>query len=208
MGPDAMILAFWMLNLKPAFTCSICNLVPWPGIKPRTPALQAQSPSPWTDRKSKNDPEAPQLNGNISILILIYFLAVFVTTNQSHCLKRASFPDCLGSTFSWVSFYISNHSFWGILYHHLHFFNKKMLISKAPPTPISPEMGNFILSLVLKYYLNADNFQIHIFSPYLTCIPQKLKCQSVYATSICQAIYVWCCGGDNSEHYKSNYSRL
>ena len=98
--------------------------------------------------------------------------------------------------------------FWGILYHHLHFFNKKMLISKAPPTPISPEMGNFILSLVLKYYLNADNFQIHIFSPYLTCIPQKLKCQSVYATSICQAIYVWCCGGDNSEHYKSNYSHV
>ena len=74
-----------------------------------------------------------------------------------------------------------------------------MLTSKAPPTPISPGMGNFILSLVFKYYLNADNFQIHIFSPYLTCILQKLKCQSVYATSICQAIYVLgAMPGDNS----------
>ena len=31
--------------------CSMWDLFPWPGIKPRPPALGAQSLSPWTTRK-------------------------------------------------------------------------------------------------------------------------------------------------------------
>ena len=151
MGPDAIILAFWMLNFKLAFPCGICNLVPWPGVEPRPPALHAQSPSPWTDREVQDDLEAPQLNGNISILILIYFLAVFVTTDLSYCLKRASFPDCLGSIFSWVSFYLSSHSFFGYLLSSSCFVPKKCWPPKLPP-PLSL-LGWVISSFLL--FLNT-----------------------------------------------------
>ena len=35
-----------------AFSCSMWDLVPWPGIEPRPPALGAQSLNRWTTRKS------------------------------------------------------------------------------------------------------------------------------------------------------------
>ena len=41
------------------FSCSTWDLVPWPGIKPRSPASEAQSPSHWITR------EGPQLKGNL-----------------------------------------------------------------------------------------------------------------------------------------------
>ena len=34
------------------FSCSMRNLVPWPGIEPRPPALGAQSHSHWTTREA------------------------------------------------------------------------------------------------------------------------------------------------------------
>ena len=35
-------------------SCSMCDLVPWPGIKPRPFALGAQSLRPWTTTKAHN----------------------------------------------------------------------------------------------------------------------------------------------------------
>ena len=34
------------------FSCSMCNLIPWPGIKPRTTALGAWNLSHWTTREA------------------------------------------------------------------------------------------------------------------------------------------------------------
>ena len=41
-----------MYLAAPGLSCTLQDLVPWPGIKPRPPALGAQSPSYWTTRSS------------------------------------------------------------------------------------------------------------------------------------------------------------
>lgn len=41
--------------------------------------------------------------------------------------------------------------------------------------PLLLGMGDLIHSPVFKCYLNTDDSHIHIFSPYLTCVPQNAK---------------------------------
>jgi len=43
------------------FSCSMWNLVPWPGIKPRPPALGAWRFSHWTTREDPGFPDLDEL---------------------------------------------------------------------------------------------------------------------------------------------------
>ena len=51
-------------------SCSMWDSVPWPGIKPRPPALGAQSPSHWTTRE-------------VPILCLIFYRTALVSSTTA-----------------------------------------------------------------------------------------------------------------------------
>ena len=90
--------AFFFLNftflLAPGLGCIMWDLVPWAGIKPRPPALGAQSLSYWTTR------EVP--------LICIFFPRDLQTANMlsqrlnyKYKQRVKSKGDCLGSVWAW-----------------------------------------------------------------------------------------------------------
>ena len=80
------------------FNCNMWDLVPWPGIKPRPPALEARSLSHWATR------EVPILNYFlISRLKERYTLPLLHSSLLSVALLQQSCSDVTATSETWLS---------------------------------------------------------------------------------------------------------